>query len=211
MRISQNCNARSRKLWNGRVLLLRSGEIADGALTGTCLETDFASFIAWRDWDFPDRTVRNCFPMAVLRTADGAFLLGVMAAHTATAGQVYFPAGTPDPNDIVGETVDLDGGVMRELTEETGLMAVDVTAENGWYATPFNQRIALMKVMQSPEEAEPLRARIRAFLAAQTRPELADIRVVRGVADLDPMMPPYVAAFLASRFCQRLANARGAA
>jgi 8-oxo-dGTP pyrophosphatase MutT (NUDIX family) len=188
------------QLWNGPLLLMRSGEIAGGTLRGAYLETDFASFIAWRDWGFPDRTVRNCFPMAALRAADGAFLLGVMAAHTASAGHVYFPAGTPDPNDIVGETVDLDGGVMRELTEETGLTAADVVPEPGWTATPLGPRIALMKVMQAPQEAEPLRARILSFLAAQTQPELSDIRVVRGVGDLDPMMPPYVAAFLADRF-----------
>jgi 8-oxo-dGTP pyrophosphatase MutT (NUDIX family) len=187
-------------LWNGRVLLLRSGEIAGGVVAGTYFETDFASFIAWRDWDFPDKTVRNCFPMAALRAADGAFLLGVMAAHTASAGHVYFPAGTPDPNDVAGEAVDLDGGVMRELTEETGLTGADVAPERGWTATPLGPRIALMKVMQAQQAAEPLRARILAFLATQAQPELSDIRIVRGVADLDPMMPPYVAAFLKSRF-----------
>lgn len=191
---------RAKPLWNGRVLLLHSGEIADGALTGAYLETDFASFIAWRDWGFPDKTMRNCFPMAALRAADGAFLLGVMAEHTAGAGHVYFPAGTPDPNDVVGDTVDLAGGVMRELTEETGLTAADVAPERGWTATPLGPRIALMKLMQSPQNAEPLRARILEFLAAQREPELSDIRIARGVADLDPMMPPYVAAFLKSRF-----------
>ena len=63
-------------MWNGRVLLMRRGDIADGVLSGAYLETDFASFIAWRDWGFPDTTMRNCFAMAALRSADGAFLLG---------------------------------------------------------------------------------------------------------------------------------------
>jgi hypothetical protein len=188
------------QLWNGRVLLLRSGEIAGGTLTGAYVETDFASFIAWRDWDFPDKTTRNCFAMAALRAADGAFLCGVMAPHTATAGQIYFPAGTPDPDDIAGDAIDLERGVMRELTEETGLAAADVTVMPGWTATPLGQRIALMKLMQSPEAAEPLRARILKFLGGQSQPELSDIRIVRGAADLDPMMPPYVAAYLRSRF-----------
>jgi hypothetical protein len=57
-----------------------------------------------------------------------------------------------------------------------------------------------MKLMQSSEAAEPLRARILKFLGGQPQPELSDIRIVRGVADLDPMMPPYVAAYLRSRF-----------
>jgi 8-oxo-dGTP pyrophosphatase MutT (NUDIX family) len=187
------------ELWNGRVLLLHRGEIVDGVFSGAYLETDFASMIAWRDWGFPDTTIRNCFPMAALRSSDGAFLLGVMGAHTATAGQIYFAAGTPDPNDILGDSVDLSGGVMRELAEETGLGPSAVAPESGWFATPLGQRIALMKIMQARETGDALRERIRAFLSAQRLPELADIHIVRSVADLRPVMPPYVAAFLKSQ------------
>jgi 8-oxo-dGTP pyrophosphatase MutT (NUDIX family) len=186
-------------IWNGRSLLLRSGEIADGVLRGVCLETDYASSIAWRDWGFPDTSVRNIFAMAALRAADGAYILAVMGAHTITGGHIYFPAGTPDPDDVFGETVDLERGVMRELAEETGLTAADVTVEPGWYATPFGQRLALMKNMQSLQDAEPLRERIRAFLASEREPELADVHIVRSLADLHPKMPPYVAAYLTSR------------
>ena len=99
----------------------------------------------------------------------------------------------------MGDTVDLEGGVMRELTEETGLGPGDVEPEAGWFAMPFGQRIALMKVMQTRETANALRARIRAFLADQQQPELAEIHIARSVADLRPSMPPYVAAFLRSR------------
>jgi 8-oxo-dGTP pyrophosphatase MutT (NUDIX family) len=186
-------------MFNGRVLLLRRGAIADGTLSGAYLETDFASFIAWRDWGFPDKAMRNCFPMAALRSHDGAFLLGVMGSHTATAGQVYFPAGTPDPNDIVGESVDLGAGVMRELAEETGLGPADATPQPGWYATPLDQRLALMKVVQARQDADTLRRRILAFLAADAQPELCDIQIIRSVDDLHSAMPPYVSAFLADR------------
>lgn len=187
------------ELWNGRVLLLRRGSLENGVLSGAYLETDFASMIAWRDWDFPDKTIRNCFPMAALRSSDGAFLLGQMGAHTATAGQIYFAAGTPDPNDIDGDKVDLEAGVMRELTEETGLSLADVSPEPGWFATPLGQRVALMKIVQSREAASVLRERIRAFLGRQVQPELSDIHVARGAGDLHPNMPPYVAAFLKDR------------
>ena len=156
-------------MWNGRVLMMRRGDIADGVLSGAYLETDFASFIAWRDWGFPDTTMRNCFPMAALRAADGAFLLGQMGPHTAAAGQIYFAAGTPDPVDIVGETVDLERGVIRELAEETGLTLADVMPQPGWTATPLGQRIALMKIVQAREDAESLRERIRATSRASRR------------------------------------------
>jgi 8-oxo-dGTP pyrophosphatase MutT (NUDIX family) len=191
--------AENPELWNGKVLLFRRGQITDGSLTGAYSEVDFASFIAWRDWGFPDTSVRNCFAMAALRSSDGAFLLGVMGRHTATAGQIYFAAGTPDPKDIIGDTVDLEHSVMRELFEETGLTAEDAVPEAGWSAVPLGQRLPLMKIVQAHETAEALRDRICKTLATQAQPELADIHIVRSVDDLRPNMPPYVAAFLRAR------------
>src|SRR5207253_238426 len=44
-------------LWNGRVLLLRRYGIDRHVFGGAFLETDFASFVAWRDWGFPDAGV----------------------------------------------------------------------------------------------------------------------------------------------------------
>src|SRR6516164_8050235 len=125
---------RNPHLWNGRILLLHDFALAPDVFRGDYLETDYASFLAWRDWDFPDHSIRNCFGMAALRGADGAFLLGVMADHTANAGKVYFAGGTPDPNDIDGGQVDLHGSVLRELSEETGLSTREVVPERGWYA-----------------------------------------------------------------------------
>ena len=37
-------------IWNGRVLLLHHQEFAGGVLRGEYLETDYASFAAWRHW-----------------------------------------------------------------------------------------------------------------------------------------------------------------
>ena len=187
------------EVWNGRILLLRRGEIVDGVLAGSYLETDYASFIAWRDWDFPDESVRNCFAMAAVRSSDGAFLLGVMGAHTAMAGQIYFPSGTPDRQDLAGDRVDLGRSVMRELTEETGLTLADVKPVAGWTAVSHGQRIALMKIIQTDASADALAERIRAFLSRQKQPELADVHIVRGLSDLRPAMPAFVTAFLESR------------
>jgi len=184
------------ELWNGRVLLLHDYEVAAGVFRGAYLETDFASFLAWRDWGYPDRGVMNCFAQAALRGGDDGFLLGEMAGHTANAGRVYFAGGTPDPGDVVGDRVDLAGSVLRELREETGLSAADVAPVSGWHAVFSGQRIAMLKVLETRLPAADLRRRILGFLGGEAKPELADIRIVRGPADLDPRMPDFVQAFL---------------
>jgi 8-oxo-dGTP pyrophosphatase MutT (NUDIX family) len=183
------------ELWNGRVLVLQTFAIADGVFRGTYLETDFASFLAWRDWGFPDPSVRNCFAMGALRAADGAFVLGIMAPHTANAGKVYFIGGTPDLHDVVGERVDLEHSVLRELAEETGLSPETVCPEPGWHAIFDEARIAMVRVLRTAEPAAALCERILAFLARQRRPELAGLQVVRSPADLDARMPAFVPKF----------------
>jgi 8-oxo-dGTP pyrophosphatase MutT (NUDIX family) len=183
------------QIWNGRVLVLETFEITNAVLRGTYIETDFASLLAWRDWGFPDGAVRNCFAMGALRGSDGAFVLGVMGSHTANAGKIYFFGGTPDPDDVVGDAVDLHGSIERELTEETGILPSEVEPAPGWYAIFDGGRIAMIKVLRAPLPAARLGADIRDFLAREPQPELADVRLVRGRDDFDPMMPPFVVAF----------------
>ncbi len=186
------------------MLLLHRFAIEQGIFRGAYLETDFASFLHWRDTGFPDNSVFNCFAMGVLRATDGAFLLGCMARHTANAGKVYFPSGTPDPNDVRDDEIaDLDDSVRRELLEETGLISVDAKPGGDWHTVLAGARVALMRALESPEDAEMLAARIRVHLAATRRPELADVVIVRGRDDLSPAMPDFVRAYLEAAFAQR--------
>jgi 8-oxo-dGTP pyrophosphatase MutT (NUDIX family) len=183
-------------LWNGRVLMLHEHAIRGTVFHGAYFETDFASMLAWRHWGFPDPHVKNCFAMGALRGNDGAFVLGVMAAHTANAGWIYFPAGIPDLSDVDGSRVDLARSLMREMSEETGLAAAEVEAQQGWTTVLAGARVAQIKILRAQETAGSLRGRILAHVARDAQSELADVRVVRSPADFDRMMPPYVTAFL---------------
>lgn len=198
-RLKRDCPS----LWNGPVLVLHEHRIEDGTLSGAYLQTDFASFIAWRDWGFPDKSVFNCFSLGALQAADDAFLLGIMAGNTANAGKIYFPGGTPDPSDIFGDRVDLDSSVRREVREETGLDAEMLSSAAGWHMIRAGGRIALLKRMRSQDSAEDLRQRVRGYLASQHAPELADMYIARGPADLDPSMPEFITAFLMQEWCAR--------
>jgi hypothetical protein len=183
-------------LWNGRVLLAGSHEIDGETLRGSFFETDFASFIAWRDWGFPDPSIWNCFAMGAIRSSDGAYLLGEMGVHTSSAGNIYFPAGTPDPSDVVGDVVDLEGSVLREVHEETGLTRADFEAVPGWTAVFVGPRIALMKHLQAKADAITLRANILRSISRQAKPELVDIHIVRSDGDFSTRMPQFMIDFL---------------
>ena len=74
-------------VWNGRILLARDPVFAQGRLSASYFEADFASFLAWRDWGFADPGVFNGFGMGALSCTDGAFGSGEMAQHTANAGR----------------------------------------------------------------------------------------------------------------------------
>ena len=197
-------------LFNGRVLLLGKRSIEtrpDGALRlkGVYFETDYADFLAWTAFGHASEPVDNCFAMGALRSDDGAFLLGEMAHHTYNAGQIYFPAGTPDPNDIFDDRVDLGASARRELLEETGLLAAEMNMAPDWTVVITSQRIACMKLMTFPLPAIRLKARIEAFLARDPLAEFARMHIVRDPDDIDESkVPSFVADYLRYAFSQKL-------
>lgn len=191
-------------MFNGRVMLQHRAAIADGVFRAGYFETDYAAFMSWRDFGHPGPVVRNGFAMAALRAADGAFLCGRMGEHTANPGKVYFAAGTPDRSDVrPGGTLDLAGSVTRELCEETGLTADEIAVEESWTAVILAGRIAFMRPVSVPLDAETARALMLARIAEQDEPELSDIVVIRGLADCDRYdMPPFMRPYLAHIYGQ---------
>lgn len=185
-------------LYNGTVLVSTRVTVAGDALSVRCRAADYASFLALIDFGFPEPGTGNCFGATVLRTADGAILLGEMAAHTANGGRVYFPGGSLDPQDVRADgTIDIAASIRRELLEETGLGPDDVTFAPGFTAVFDGPRTAVLKEAHSPLTAAFLRERIEAFISREAEPELAGIRPVASMADVDHVtMPGYVTAFL---------------
>jgi len=184
-------------LWNGRVLLLNRYAIRNGVLHGACFETDYASFIAWREWNFPDHNISNVFAAAALRAADGAYLVGEMAPYTAAAGQIYFPSGTPEPDDILTSgALDLRANLRRELLEETGIDIDELDVEPGWTVVIDRNFVVFVKQLTARQNADELRSRVMRYLATDAQPELSGVCIVRGPAGLDTRMPPFMVAFL---------------
>lgn len=188
-------------LFNGRVLLMRGSEILEAGgsrrLLGTCFSVSFKSFVTWKDFGFPGQGIVNVFGMAALRSAEGVFLLGEMAGTTANASRIYFPAGTPDLDDLKDGSIDFEGSVTRELKEETGLDIGPVHAEPGWTVVFHGAYIACMKALRSSLPAAEIIARVDAFLAREQHPELARLRPVASPADFDyERMPEFALAYM---------------
>ncbi|KAB1073425.1 NUDIX hydrolase [Methylobacterium planeticum] len=190
-------------LFDGPVLLACGLSLADGACEARFFETTYARFLAFRDAGRPEGPVANAFAAIVPRSRDGAVLLGEMGGHTANAGQVYFPCGTPDPGDVRGAGVDLAGSAVRELREETGLALPD-DAPEAWLLLRGEGQCAFLRPVAFPEAADALRDRMEAHRAREAEPELARIVIARSLGDIDPgRMPGFVRAYLAQAFCPR--------
>jgi len=188
-------------LFNGRVLLMQDYTLgrddSHRLLSGHGFEVDYKAFQAWRDFGFPGAPVYNCFAMAALVSADGAFMLGQMNSHTASAGRIYFPAGTPDPSDLMDGMIDLEGSVRRELEEETGLTPSDVTIEPGWTLVFDLPRLACMKRVRSPLTAKGLQERFADFAATESLPELSALVPVFSPDDFDEeRMPQFMLTYI---------------
>lgn len=197
--------ARAPGMFDGTVLLCCDHAVADRAARLDLFATRYATFTYYRDTRhadarIADARIANAFAAIVPWTSDGAVLLGEMGARTANAGQLYFPCGTPDPDDIQGARVDLVGSAARELAEETGLALPD-EAETDWVLLEGEGQLAFLRPVRFPETAARLVARIADHLGAEAEPELAGMHVVRGRDDIDAArMPGFVRAYLADAF-----------
>lgn len=192
--------ARAPGMFDGTVLLCCDHAVADRAAHLDLFATRYATFTYYRDTRHADARIANAFAAIVPWTSDGAVLLGEMGARTANAGQLYFPCGTPDPDDIQGARVDLAGSAARELAEETGLALPD-EAETDWVLLEGEGQLAFLRPVRFPETAARLVARIADHLGAEAEPELAGMHVVRGRDDIDAArMPGFVRAYLADAF-----------
>lgn len=137
------------RLWNGPFFMFEDVRIADGSLTGTGRATDFATFLFWRDNGRP-AGVMHITGTSMPVMADGSLFAIRMAAHTANAGNLYFPAGSFDAADVTGGRFDVTGNIARELAEETGLGFSEADAETAFTAVRVARAIHVTRRNRLP-------------------------------------------------------------
>lgn len=180
------------RMFDGRVLLAERAEIRSGVLEVDFREVGFSTLIWLRTQAGDPPPLLNVFGAAAVLSADGTVLLGRMAAHTANAGQVYFPCGTPDFADVVDGRVDLDGSTLRELAEETGLGAADASPTGERLVVRDGALVACVRPLRSHLDAQGLSALVGRFIAGEADSELEGVEFVRSSREAAGRCPAFV-------------------
>ncbi len=177
--------------FNGPVLIMLRHRVTGRHFEGTYTRTDFASFLCWRENRPADDDVRDGFGSAILRSAEGHVLLGRQGGGNLNAGRTYFPGGFVDPRDIRADgSIDIAASVRRELREETGLDPEAAEQTPGFLLSVSGVLISIGVEFRFPLPANALRSRIIEYLRGEAEPELSDIVIARGSADIDDVAMP---------------------
>ncbi|MDO9384327.1 MAG: NUDIX hydrolase [Hyphomicrobiaceae bacterium] len=184
--------------FNGRIHLLRQWELLNGHFSGELLKTDFASFLYWREHEYPDRSVRDCFGSALLRSSDGQIILGRQSPGHINSGLTYFPGGFIDHRDVAADgTVDVAGSVAREIAEELGFPDGTFAAVAGAYLTFDGQLLSIAIDHVSAQDAVSLTQSASRFIASEPDSELEAVVAVATPADYAHLaMPDFTKALL---------------
>lgn len=173
-------------LYDGRVFVLRRLDVDGGRVAAAFSLERFSAFLYWRDGGVPDdgRTLDG-FGSAIVRTADGAILLGRTALDTMNPGHVYLPGGFLDPRDLAdAATIDPDASIARELAEETGLDAASLERRPGYVVARHGRHCCFAIEYRALETAAEITQRFARAHTGNTDGELTALLAARSPEDL---------------------------
>eukprot|EP00913_Durusdinium_trenchii_P021250 g19963.t1 len=159
-------------LFDGEMVFHRSLRLEGQAISGEAHLVPYSTFLWWRrKADRSGASHLFCYP--VLVSADGALIAITMGPHTANPGQVYFAAGSLEPQDIRDGRCDVDSNMRREVLEETGFDLAEHRSDQHYHALSLNRTVALFKRFFIDLPAEEIAARIEAHARAAAEQEIA--------------------------------------
>jgi 8-oxo-dGTP pyrophosphatase MutT (NUDIX family) len=179
-------------LFDGRMVLQHRLKLSQEGIASEAYAVPFSTFMWWRRQ--PERNgAIHLFAYPVLESADGALVAIRMGAHTANAGQVYFAAGSLEPEDIVDGRCDIDSNMAREVMEETGLDLSDAVAGDGLHASHIRRSVSIFKLFRFDMTADEMVDFISRHMLVAEDKEIAGAVAIRSA---DPKAQPYNAAML---------------
>lgn len=191
--------------FNGRVHIMLRHKFEDGVFAADYARTDFASFLYWRDNGFADASVNDGFGSALLRSREGALLLGVQGPGNLNSGRAYCPGGFIDAKDVNADSViDIDASIAREVAEETGFEPGSWVRSPGYLIARSGALIAIAVEWQSALDAAALAAAVRRHLRGEAHAELNDVMMIASVEEaFAAPTPGYVRVFAQTVLPQR--------
>jgi hypothetical protein len=187
-------SAENPSFFDGLVYVLIDGRMDGDAFSGTCAPIPFRAFLYWMDHGSPEAGFRDISGAAVLISEDNQLILGQNADQTLSGGRASFFSGFIDARDINNDqSIDLDGNVERELSEETGLSATDVQRDPSYYVVCDGRIVSIGVVVRAPQPAMILKHQIMSHCRGEAAPEIANVVVIKSAQDLqDPRVRPHV-------------------
>ncbi|MBB2794097.1 UNVERIFIED_ORG: 8-oxo-dGTP pyrophosphatase MutT (NUDIX family) [Rhizobium pisi] len=179
-------------LFDGRLVFQQRLSFSQEGIAGEGYVTPFSAFMYWRRQ--PQRQGGlHIFAYPVLESSDGALVAIQMGAHTANPGQVYFAAGSLEPEDIIDGRCDIEANMRREVHEETGLDLADAVAGKSLFASHARRTVTLLRLFRFDMTADEMVKRIEAHMLVAEDKEIAGAVAIRSA---DPAAHPYNVAML---------------
>lgn len=202
--IDTNWNAESAAnpaLFDGSMSLLASLAYRDRTLVGRCHMVRYATFLYWRR-SRPHADSGHAFAHPMPVTSDGALIAARMGPRTANPGRIYFAAGSFDDQDFRDGRVDVERNMAREVAEEIGVELAGLARDARYHAWSGDVGTVIFRRYRLPLTADEADRAIRAFIAAETDPEIAEPIIIRSAGDLPSDLSPHMPALIAWHFEQ---------
>ncbi|MBS0243712.1 MAG: NUDIX domain-containing protein, partial [Proteobacteria bacterium] len=166
--------------YDGEVFVLRRFEERGGRIEATFSLERFSAFLYARDAGAQGAEgILDGFASAVVRSADGAIILGRTAPDTLNAGRLYLPGGFLDARDEQPDgSIDLAASTARELAEETGIDPSRLVRMPGTLVVSHGRARCFAIEYRSPLASRELLASMRASLESSGDRELTGLIAV---------------------------------
>ncbi|MFM7084807.1 MAG: NUDIX hydrolase [Hyphomicrobium sp.] len=182
--------------FDGTVHLLSDFNTDKGHFRGKLFPIDFKSFLYWREHGHKDCTVYDIFGSALLRSKEGAVLLGRQRKGHINQGLFYFPGGFIDPRDVVSNKVCIRSSVVREVVEETGLPFSHLLPCPNFVITECQRQISIGVEIKTHLSTWELINTITNYLSKDSHSELEEVIAVSHHSQIDPLKVPKYASTL---------------
>jgi 8-oxo-dGTP pyrophosphatase MutT (NUDIX family) len=176
-------------LFNGPFFMAEQAGVTKETFEARYHRTRFATMMHWKANVTNDKPW-HIYGVGVIVSNDNRLIAGRMAPSTSAAGRVYFPAGSFDEDDVVDERIDVDGNMLREVEEETGIRLSHARRRDECiHLVMANRNIALFRRHYFDVNADELLERIRVHIASQDDSELDDITAISAAGEMGEATP----------------------